>query len=114
MFTYRLQIKLRRDYLPGCQLRHRNLKQNIKRITSQRRIIEVGHREKDSADLARGYEKRQSKNRGTYRPRWRSWVQFRSVPLLFLANTFCKLHLISKWELVNIKEYCHLYEQKDK
>ena len=72
MFTYRLQIKLRRDYLQGCQLCHRNLKQNIKRITSQRRIIEAGHREKDSADLARGYEKRQSKNRGTYRPRWRS------------------------------------------
>ena len=87
MFTYRLQMKLRRDYLPRCQLCHRHLKQNKKKIP-QRRIVEAGHREKDKADLARGHDKRLSKNRGTYRPRWRSWVQFRSVPFLFLAKTF--------------------------
>ena len=61
-----------------------------KKKIPQRRIVEAGHREKekDKADLARGHEKRLSKNRGTYRPRWRSWVQFRSVPFLFLAKTF--------------------------
>ena len=63
MFTYRLQMKLRRDYLPRCQLCHRHLKQNKKKIIPRRRIVEAGHREKDKADLARGHEKRLSKNR---------------------------------------------------
>ena len=82
MFTYQLQIKLMSAV---SQTPHTTQK----KIIPQLRIIEAGHREKDRADFARGHKKWLSKNWGTYRPRWRSWVQFQSVPFSF----FCKKNI---------------------